>query len=193
MDIGNYSEAGVELALDLVNTQAMTRDRLPDLTATRAFLDGHGIAGPVGEADLPRLQRLRERLRAVFEAGGDADRAAAILTELLVEHRAVPRLVAAEGVLRLEAGTAHDDAVDAVGSVAAMALAVLLAEVGAARLGTCHSQTCQDAYVDLTKNRSKRFCGDGCARITGVRNFRSRRRAHEAAQHEDVLTSREIG
>jgi len=179
VDIGNYNEAGVRLAVDLVNTDhaARSRELVPDLDAARRFLDEHDVRGRLDEADLPRLRAVRARLRAAFEAG-DAARAAAILTDLLAEHGAVPRLVTAGEGLRLDACAVRDDVVDAVASTTAMALAVLLVEAGVERLGTCHSQTCRDAYVDLTKNRCKRFCSDGCARITGVRNFRSRRRNH---------------
>jgi predicted RNA-binding Zn ribbon-like protein len=60
-----------------------------------------------------------------------------------------------------------------------MALAVVLCDYGSARLGTCASEGCQEAFIDMSKNRRKRFCSEACAHRESVAAFRARRRPVE--------------
>ena len=72
VDFTHYTDAPVQLAVDLVNTRSVTTgaDRLADLDALRAFLAEHGEPGgdELGPGDLEAARALREGLRAVFEA-----------------------------------------------------------------------------------------------------------------------------
>ena len=43
------------------------------------------------------------------------------------------------------------------------------------RLRTCAADDCQDVHVDLSKNRSRRFCSAGCANRTNVAAYRARK------------------
>jgi predicted RNA-binding Zn ribbon-like protein len=48
---------------------------------------------------------------------------------------------------------------------------------GLTRLGTCGADPCTGAFVDRTKNRSKRYCCELCADRAAQRDYRARRRA----------------
>jgi len=45
------------------------------------------------------------------------------------------------------------------------------------RLRVCAAEHCDDVHVDLSKNRSRRFCGVACANRTNVAAYRLRARA----------------
>ena len=66
-----------------------------------------------------------------------------------------------------------------LGAVTAMALSVALIEGGYERFGKCHSSTCDDVYVDISRNRSRRHCSDTCTTRENVA-------AHRARQREDA-------
>ncbi|WP_146082052.1 CGNR zinc finger domain-containing protein [Pseudoclavibacter sp. Z016] len=46
------------------------------------------------------------------------------------------------------------------------------------RLGTCDADRCEGVVVDLTRNRTKRFCSTRCANRSAVAAYRARRREH---------------
>jgi predicted RNA-binding Zn ribbon-like protein len=45
------------------------------------------------------------------------------------------------------------------------------------RLKTCAAEDCDDVVVDLSRNRSKRFCEGGCGNRENVRAYRDRQKA----------------
>jgi predicted RNA-binding Zn ribbon-like protein len=44
-----------------------------------------------------------------------------------------------------------------------------------ARLRVCAADDCEDVVVDLSKNRSKRFCDGGCGNRANVAAYRARK------------------
>ncbi len=178
MDFTNYTDWSLQLAIDLVNTDHVARRRelMPDLATAREFLHDHGVTASLGDGDLPRLRSLRDDLRGVFEAG-EAPRAVERVNAILARHRSSPRVTIDDGVPRLCADECAD-AVDYVGAAAGLALANVLCATGVERLGVCASDTCRDAFIDLSKNSCKRYCSDGCARLSSVRAYRKRARAN---------------
>jgi predicted RNA-binding Zn ribbon-like protein len=183
VDFTHYTDAPVQLAVDLVNTRSLItgRDDLdgPDgLDALRRFLDEHDHAcDELGPGDLEAARSLRESLRAVFQAP-DADEAAAQLNRTLTSCDATPR-VSVHGkhgphlhFESLQAGT-----MDRLAATTAMALSVVLCEFGFERFGVCDSTTCNDAYIDSSRNCRKRYCSDGCAHRESVAAFRARKKA----------------
>jgi predicted RNA-binding Zn ribbon-like protein len=60
---------------------------------------------------------------------------------------------------------------------AAMALADVIRSGELARLRFCAAEDCDNVLVDLSKNRSRRFCGLTCANRVNVAAYRSRRSA----------------
>ena len=50
------------------------------------------------------------------------------------------------------------------------------------RLRICASPTCLDVVVDLSKNRSKRFCDGNCGNRAAVAAYRARKSRTAAAE-----------
>lgn len=59
---------------------------------------------------------------------------------------------------------------------AAMAMVDVVRTKELARLGTCDFEGCTNVVVDLTKNRSKRFCDAGCGNRAAVAAYRARQK-----------------
>jgi len=174
VDLGYFGD-GAQLAADLVNTRGWIngKERLTGVEEVRAFLDAHGQARNVTNADVPKLLDLRDRLREIFQAGDD-DAARRLINALLAEYPTRPQLAADDpGVTFEPTGT---DATAWIGAHAALGLAFFIAQHGTNRLGICHASDCADAYVDGSKNSNKRYCSGGCARLESVRAFRARKR-----------------
>jgi predicted RNA-binding Zn ribbon-like protein len=47
------------------------------------------------------------------------------------------------------------------------------------RLRICAADDCEDVVVDLSKNRSRRFCARGCGNRVAVAAYRARARSAE--------------
>jgi CGNR zinc finger len=90
----------------------------------------------------------------------------------------------------LDAGREGDAAEKELSTAFALALTDVALAGELTRLRTCSGETCDNAFVDLTRNRSKQFCDEAnCANRAHVRAYRARRAAgaegeetgHEAA------------
>jgi predicted RNA-binding Zn ribbon-like protein len=123
------------------------------------------------------VRALRDHLRR-FWAIRDRDSAARYVNDLLAETGARPFLTkhdAFDWHLHLT----HDDAplASRIGAEAAMGFLDLIREDQLGRLRTCAAADCDDVLVDLSKNRSKRYCDTGnCGNRTNVAAYRARRR-----------------
>ena len=185
MDFSHYSDAPVQIAVDLANTLNVIthEDQLATPADVAAFLDTHDEGEwcrpgwKAAESDLHEVRALRVRLREVFEASDESD-AAAVINTILADVVAVPRLsihAGADPHLHFE----PQDGAPArwLGAVTAMGLSVALIEGGFDRFGKCNSMTCDDVFVDTSRNRSRRHCSDTCTTRENVAAYRARQRA----------------
>lgn len=179
MDFGHYNAASVEMAVELVNSQPLLGDSddLADVDQLRDFVARHlpSWTGEVRKADLTGVHRVRGVLRSAFLAQSERE-AAELLNGLLADAGALPQLDDHEG-WHLHVRAAKPGLANHIASIAAMGMAMVVAEHGVERLGVCGSDTCIDAFVDTTKNRSRRYCSDGCANVSAVRKHRQRAKA----------------
>ncbi len=125
-----------------------------------------------GMVDLAR--RLHEICRLL--ARGDVDAAAALVNALLARHSAHPHLAYEDGRWRL-----HHHPVDAAVvpmwvAITADALARLIGAGQHDRVGICHADDCARVFVDVSKNRSRRFCSTTCQNRVKAAAFRQRQR-----------------
>jgi predicted RNA-binding Zn ribbon-like protein len=171
----------VELALLLVNSHDLLEDppdRLVDLRwLTHAYTRvGYGdLAGELSPRDLPRLRRLRDALRAVFETEDDAV-AAAVLNPLLEKARAVPLVVANQpGATTLRVGVGRHG-VAALEARLPAAVAAYVVEHGSRRLGVCGSDPCRCVFVDRTRAGTRRYCCTYCNDRFAARAYRRRKK-----------------
>lgn len=182
MNFTHYTDLPVRLAVDLVNTLQPVSgwDQLADVASLRAFLRAHDYDARADREDLARVRELRAELREVF-AAADARIAADRINLLLERGGATPRVRAHDGNPHLHFEPAGAGLAERLTAATAMGLAIVLCDYGVARLGICASSSCQDAFIDMSKNRRKRFCSEVCAHRESVAAFRARHRSGAGA------------
>jgi predicted RNA-binding Zn ribbon-like protein len=176
------SELAIEEAVALLNADG--HDGGPDVLASvetlTAFLDERGISGsrPETDGELRGVRRMRSRLRGVFDAAaaGDRDAAVAELNAVIADAGAVPYLTEHDGnPLHLHYTPMDAPVHHRLGAEMAVALAIVLRDGGLDRLRVCESPGCGDVLVDLSRNRSRRYCDVQCANRQHVAAYRRRR------------------
>jgi predicted RNA-binding Zn ribbon-like protein len=175
------TECALASTATLVNTVDPTEDRLSDVAALDEFFAAHRYTGrhERTEAELRSVRALRTRLRRIWEA--DEDGIVKIVNGLLRESAALPQLIKHDDepyhvhAVPLDAPLATRIAVEA-----AMAVADLVRSGELSRLRICAQPDCDDVLVDLSKNRSKRFCGNTCGNRAAVAAYRARKAADRA-------------
>jgi predicted RNA-binding Zn ribbon-like protein len=126
-------------------------------------------------AELDAVRRSRPRLRRLLTA--ERDDAVELANEMLREARALPQLV------RHDAFDWHIHAVDPeapleqrIAVESAMAMVDVIRADEMSRLGVCAQDDCAGIVLDLSRNRSKIFCGPSCSNRAAVAAYRARRR-----------------
>ena len=179
--------SGLALAIDLVNTWDELEpepDLIEGLEDVRTWLEWHGLpnaAKALGEADVDRVRALRARFDRVFDADGEEE-AASRLNELAREHGTPPVLERAGKSWRLRSWPDESEGLPAVAAYATAGLLAAFQELGWARFGRCAGAPCRCAYVDRSRNRSRRYCCTLCADRVAQAQYRSRKR--EASRPE---------
>ncbi len=177
MQFAHDTEPTLVMASELLNTARHGRDRLATVAQLRAFLRRHEFTGwsSAEDADLASVQDLRERLAEVWTAPNTA-RLVAIVNALLAESPQQPRLTR-HGAWDWHLHFTTDDAPIPVRLRAetAMALVDLVRSGNTDRLKRCAAEGCERVLVDLSRNKSRRFCSEGnCANRTHVAAYRER-------------------
>jgi predicted RNA-binding Zn ribbon-like protein len=169
--------AALTVATDLVNTERDGEDFLPDVATLEAFLDQRHVTrdGPV---DLAAVKALRPRLREIWRADNPADLAARV-NSLLRDSDARPWVVDHGGgwgwhlhVTEPAAPLAHR-----IGAQSGFAFADLIRLRETERLRVCDAADCDAVLIDLSRNRSRRYCDTGnCGNRQHVAAYRARLR-----------------
>ncbi len=122
------------------------------------------------------MLRLRDRLARLWEM--TADEAVDLVNTLLADANALPQLVKHDGWdYHIHATSPDAPLADRMAVDAAMAIADVIRVGEFGRLRVCAADDCEDVVIDLSKNRSRRFCSLTCANRVNVAAFRSRRTA----------------
>lgn len=172
------TEVALNAAAALVNTGRGDREELPDLAALDGFVAHWQWTGDRtrDQAELSSVWALRERMARVWAM--TKDEAAAWVNAELRQASALPQLVKHDGWDYHLHATPPDAPIAARMAVeAAMAFADVIRSDQLARLRTCAADDCDDVLVDLSKNRSRRFCCLTCANRVNVAAYRLRRSA----------------
>ncbi len=172
------TEVSLNAAAALVNTGRGGREELPDVAALDRFLDDWRWTGSRAhdQAELDAVKRLRPILAQLWEM--TKDEAAELVNTLLRDANALPQLVKHDGWdYHVHATPPDAPLADRRAVEAAMAFADVIRSGELARLRVCAAADCDDVVVDLSKNRSRRFCGVTCANRVNVAAYRSRRSA----------------
>jgi predicted RNA-binding Zn ribbon-like protein len=172
----------VELALLLVNSMDLLEDppdRLADLRwLTHVFRRvGHEeVAGELRPRDLPRLRRLRDALRSIFESHDDRV-AAEVLNPLLQRAKAIAMVDVdqfGEATLRVGLGM---HGIAALEARLPAAVAGFVTEHGTRRLGVCGSDPCRCVFVDRTRAGTRKYCCGYCNDRFAARAYRRRKKS----------------
>jgi predicted RNA-binding Zn ribbon-like protein len=170
------TEVALAAASALVNTAE--DGGLDTLAELDAFLAEWGYTGSRrrNRAELEAVQALRPRLRQIWYE--DKDGAVLIVNALLREASALPQLMKHdEWDYHLHATSPDQPLADRMVVEAAMAFVDVIRMDELDRLRTCAADDCESVYVDLSKNRSRRFCDSKCLNRANVAAYRARQRA----------------
>jgi predicted RNA-binding Zn ribbon-like protein len=170
------TEVALAAAAALVNTDSADTDQLPDVASLTEFVriwDWTG-AHRRNPSELADVRALRPRLRRLWDV--DIDGAVGIVNQLLREARALPQLVHHdEWDYHLHATRSDAPLAQRMAVEAAMAFVDVIRQQEMGRLSVCAADDCADVLVDLSKNRSRRFCSTSCSNRTNTAAFRARR------------------
>ena len=181
MTFAHDTQMALAAAAALVNTDPVGgsgEDTLTSREDLARFLDEQGWYGVrLGDgSELEAVRALRPELRALWhlEEVPLVDR----LNEILVAAQALPQLVDHDGLgWHVHAVPQHAPLDQRMAVEAAMALIDVVRSGELDRLKTCAAEDCEDVVVDLSRNRSRRFCEGGCGNRENVRAYRDRQRA----------------
>jgi predicted RNA-binding Zn ribbon-like protein len=164
---------------ELVNA---TRDReaLADPTGLLAFARDFGFdrARLPSRADLDRIRELGRRLRdAIGACAGSAGPAARSVNALLAETGGIPQVVMHDGEgPHFHLARPGARLPDRLAAHFALALAELIVAGEQSRMRLCAAPGCAAAFVDFSRNRSRRYCdARGCGNRVHVAAYRARR------------------
>jgi predicted RNA-binding Zn ribbon-like protein len=175
------TEVALASAAALVNTGRGGKELLPDVAALDEFIAAWAWTGSRthDQAELDAVRRLRPRLERLWDAG--KDEAAEIVNALLRETNALPQLVKHDHWdYHLHATAPDAPLADRMAVEAAMAFTDVIRSGQLDRLRCCAAGHCDDVHIDLSKNRSRRFCSVSCANRTNVAAYRTRRASQPA-------------
>lgn len=181
MLIPHDTRIALDTVVDLVNTapESEPADGLADVPALYAFAERHLISGvdELGEKDLAAVRDVRSRFADVF-AAPDARTAADLINQLVAAAGTTPQLTDHDGYDWHVHYFSPDASIsDHLAADCGMALAFIVVAGEQERLRRCEAPDCRHAFVDLSRNRSRRYCSSRtCGNRLHVAAYRARRR-----------------
>jgi predicted RNA-binding Zn ribbon-like protein len=184
MIFSHDTELTLRAACVLVNSDRVDGERLGDMAALDAYLDDFGWTGRRDRdaAELESVHRLRVRLGKLWASADDEERVVGQVNALLSDTRAAPWLTrhAEMPEWHLHLASIHDPLWQRMGAEMAMSLADLIRVGELRRLKTCAAPDCDAVLIDLSRNRSGKFCDTGnCGNRQHVAAYRNRRAREE--------------
>jgi predicted RNA-binding Zn ribbon-like protein len=187
--ITHDTECALDVLVELLNTspQACGHEGLPDLSALREFVARREMSdvGQLAQGDLDAVRRLRQRFWEVLDATSTRD-AAELLNAMIARAGTTPRLTDHDGhdwhVHYFAPGAAL---ADRLAAEAGIALSLVIVAGERERLRHCEAPDCVRVFVDLYRNRSRRYCDSRtCGNRLHVAAYRARQRTAPPAEAE---------
>ena len=176
MVFAHDTTAALQAAVALVNS-AEPPDTMTTQDELDEFFAAHDYSGSRTHdaAELDAVRALRAPLRRLLTS--DRDEAVRIVNETLAERHAVPALVRHDGWdYHLHAIDSGAPFADRIAVETAMAMIDLIRLDELSRLSTCADAHCDDLVLDLSRNRSRRYCSVTCTNRNAVAAYRARGR-----------------
>ncbi|MBC2934104.1 CGNR zinc finger domain-containing protein [Nocardioides sp. zg-1228] len=178
MHFTDDTDAALQAAVALANSTDEPGDPLGSIDDLSAFLARWTYTGrhDATTAELEAVRRLRPDLRSLLLA--ERDRAAEIVNDMLARSRALPQLQRhGDWDWHLHAVDPDRPLDERVVVETAMAMVDVIRADEMSRLATCAADDCEDVVLDLSRNRSRRFCSTTCGNREAVAAYRARRRS----------------
>jgi predicted RNA-binding Zn ribbon-like protein len=142
------------------------------------FLSDFGYTGrhDGDQAEVDAVRAILPLLRDLLTA--DRDRAAGLVNEMLFQAKALPQLERHDGYdWHLHAIAPDRPLADRIIVETAMAMVDVIRADELSRLGICADNDCEGLVLDLSRNRSRRFCSTACGNRNAVAAYRARQAA----------------
>jgi len=124
-------------------------------------------------AELDAVRSLRGELRELLTS--DRDRAVELVNAMLADARALPQLVRHDDWdWHLHAASPDAPFATRIAVETAMAMVDVIRADEMSRLSVCADDHCEGVVLDLSRNRSRRFCSTACANRNAVAAYRAR-------------------
>src|SRR5687768_5634656 len=176
MNYDTYGSSAIELAIELANVERT------DPEWARAFLSSHdewftpGTSFDLSPGETHRAATTAQLVRAVALAQTQDD-VLERLNELLALARPRPYATDHDGELHLHYARPDAPVLEQLTTTAAMGLSQVVVQHGWQRLGVCSAENGDDFYAATSRNASRRYCSNTCARRSTVAAYRARQKA----------------
>ncbi|MCW2789565.1 MAG: hypothetical protein JWQ91_3132 [Aeromicrobium sp.] len=164
----------LQSAVWLANS-AQDPDTLTSTEQLAAFFVDNGYTGRlVGDrAELEDVRALRPTLRELLTSS--RDEAVEIVNRLLRDGHALPQLVRhGQTDWHLHATDDDEPLATRIAVETAMAMIDVVRADEMSRLDVCADEDCRGVVLDLSRNRSRRFCSTACGNRAAVAAYRAR-------------------
>jgi predicted RNA-binding Zn ribbon-like protein len=171
------SELALQAAVVLVNS-AVAPDTMTTLDDLDEWYTDFSYTGDRrrDRAELDAVRALRPVLRELLTS--DRDRAAELTNAMLAQEGALPQLVRhAPFDWHVHAVPSDASLVSRVTVETAMAMIDVIRADEMSRLGVCADHDCEGLVLDLSRNRSRRYCSTACGNRNSVAAYRARQAA----------------
>jgi predicted RNA-binding Zn ribbon-like protein len=167
----------LQAAVELANS-GLDPDTLQTVEDLDRFYERYEYSGRHDRdaRELAAVRALRDDVRTLLAS--DRDRAVEIVNRMLADARALPQLVRHDHWdWHLHAVTPDAPLVTRITVETAMAMVDVIRLDEMSRLGTCADDGCAGIVLDLSRNRSRRFCSTTCTNRAAVAAYRARQAA----------------
>ncbi|WP_346385618.1 CGNR zinc finger domain-containing protein [Nocardioides sp.] len=164
-------------AATLANTED-DPDELESVGQLDAFFERFEYTGRHDRdlAELGAVRDLRPKLRRLMTT--DRDSAVELVNTMLAEAGALPQLVRHDRFdWHVHAVSPSAPFATRIAVETAMAMIDVIRADEMSRLGVCADDDCDGVVLDLSRNRSRRFCSTSCGNRNAVAAYRARQAA----------------
>jgi predicted RNA-binding Zn ribbon-like protein len=173
------TEGALLAAVELANS-GLPPDSMTTVEALDRFFLRHVYTGSHTHtnAELEAVRQLRAPLRALFTS--TREDAVATVNRMLADAKALPQLVRHGDVDWHVHAVGPDAPLDTrIVVETAMAMIDVIRADEMSRFSVCADADCEGVVLDLSRNRSRKFCSTACGNRNAVAAYRSRQRVSQ--------------